>query len=361
MPTLLNATTAQAPVGGATHATKDTMPAPFEMPGSAALIPVRTPDGHHRPSATAGSEPSLGVSGWSHLQLLPSPPSDEEKYSYLRQHAGTLAVSCLVGYLCLILSQVESVLADWRVLALSPFFVVTDIFFISSVVISGGGRDFDVERHRRLVTEWRPTKHPEVDILLPVCGEPMDVLGNTWAHVAKLIADYPGVARAYVLDDAPSDAVKMLAAAFAFSYGRRPDSGHLRKSGNLNFGLGCSRGEFILLLDADFVCRQDFLTETLPYFDAEPALGILQTPQFFRVESRQNWLERGAGAIQEIFYRAIQTSRQTMGAAICVGTCAVYRRRALEENGGFTQIDHSEDLHTGFDLNRMGWSLRYIP
>ena len=28
--------------------------------------------------------------------------------------------------------------------------------------------------------------------------------------------------------------------------------------------------------------------------------------------------------------------------AICVGTCAVYRRAALEENGGATLIEHSE-------------------
>ena len=42
-------------------------------------------------------------------------------------------------------------------------------------------------------------------------------------------------------------------------------------------------------------------------------------------------------------------------AAICVGTCAVYRRAALEENGGATLIEHSEDREvTGLRSRRPG-------
>jgi cellulose synthase (UDP-forming) len=49
---------------------------------------------------------------------------------------------------------------------------------------------------------------------------------------------------------------------------------------------------------------------------AEPRLGIVQSPQHFRVLSGQNWIERGAGAVQELFYRNVQVSRQYFGAAI---------------------------------------------
>jgi len=54
-------------------------------------------------------------------------------------------------------------------------------------------------------------------------------------------------------------------------------------------------------------------------------------------------------------------SRQGSDGAICVGSCAVYRRAALDTNGGTTLIEHSEDVHTGFDLRGLGWDLRYIP
>ena len=87
----------------------------------------------------------------------------------------------------------------------------------------------------------------------------------------------------------------------------------------------------------------------------------MQSPQYFRTRGRMSWMERGAGAVQELFYRLVQVSRDRHDGAICVGSCAIYRREALAANGGTTLIEHSEDVHTGFDLRRAGWGLRYIP
>jgi cellulose synthase (UDP-forming) len=179
--------------------------------------------------------------------------------------------------------------------------------------------------------------------------------------VAVLRNHYPGQVTPYVLDDSASPQLKAMARQFGFAYATRPDRGWLKKSGNLRYGFQISDGEYILLLDADFAPRPDTLDETLPYLDMYPEVGIVQTPQFFHVLDQQTWVERGAGAIQELFYRSIQTARAKKGGAICVGSCAVYRREALRENGGMSLAEHSEDLHTGFDLHRLGWRLRYLP
>jgi cellulose synthase (UDP-forming) len=72
-------------------------------------------------------------------------------------------------------------------------------------------------------------------------------------------------------------------------------------------------------------------------------------------------MERGAGAVQESFYRVVQVSRDRFDGAICVGSCGLYRRAALDSTGGTTLIEHSEDVHTGFDVYQHGWGLRYIP
>jgi cellulose synthase (UDP-forming) len=74
-----------------------------------------------------------------------------------------------------------------------------------------------------------------------------------------------------------------------------------------------------------------------------------------------SWLERCAGATQEMFYRFIQPSRDAVGAAICVGTSAVYRREALDAIGGFPLIGHSEDLYTGLHMQEKGYQLKYVP
>ena len=62
-----------------------------------------------------------------------------------------------------------------------------------------------------------------------------------------------------------------------------------------------------------------------------------------------------------MFYRSIQVARDRFGAAICVGTSAVYRRVALEPQGGPTLIPYAEDVHTGLDVRRAGWSMVYLP
>ena len=144
------------------------------------------------------------------------------------------------------------------------------------------------------------------------------------------------------------------------SYCSRPDRGRFKKAGNLQYGFQRTTGEHVLILDADFAPRSDLLAELLPYF-ADPRVGIVQSPQFFRLLDQQNWVERGAGAVQELFYRSVQVSLQRTRAAICVGSCAVYRRASLAQNGGITLTDHSEDVHVGFDLARLGWRLQYVP
>ena len=75
----------------------------------------------------------------------------------------------------------------------------------------------------------------------------------------------------------------------------------------------------------------------------------------------QTWVENAAGAIQEVFYRSVQVARDRFGAAICVGTSAVYRRAALAAEGGPTLIPYAEDVHTGLDVRRAGWSVVYLP
>ena len=140
----------------------------------------------------------------------------------------------------------------------------------------------------------------------------------------------------------------------------RPNPGHHKKSGNLNYAFGHTSGEQIVIFDADFRPRADFLHDTLPYME-DPGVGLVQTPQYFRNSKDQTWVERAAGATLEVFYRAVQVSRDRFGSALCVGSNAVYRRSALAEAGGFTSIPYAEDSHTGLDMRFVGYRLVYLP
>ncbi len=293
---------------------------------------------------------------------LPNPPSDEEKARYSDRNLALISRTSLASFGALLISQSRFVFLNpvftWIFL---PFVLFTIAYYVISLCVNAGTREFDLDRHRALVDGWRPARYPSLDIFLPICGEPAAVLVNTWTYVAQLVAAYPGEAMAYVLDDGPDESVRQLARSFGFTWARRPNRGWMKKAGNLRHAFAHTAGEFILILDADFAPRADLPGELLPYFEVDDSLGIVQSPQYFRTTARMSWTERGAGAVQELFYRMVQVSRDRHDGAICVGSCAMYRREALAANGGSTLIGHSEDVHTGFDLRRAGWGLRYIP
>ena len=292
---------------------------------------------------------------------LPVPPSDAEKDLYADRNLALIVRTSLASFGALLISQARFVTQIPPLLALAPLIAFTLAYYIISLVVNFGTKGFDMDAHHRRVRDWRPRSYPTLDVFLPVCGEPVEVLRNTWVHVFRLLRAYPGLATAYVLDDGDSREAQQMAETLGFTYHVRPDRGWMKKAGNLRYGFSRSFGEFILILDADFAPRADLPVEILPYFSADPALGIVQSPQYFHTRGRMSWIERGAGAVQELFYRLVQVSRNRHDGAICVGSCAIYRRTALASNGGTSLIEHSEDVHTGFDLRRAGWGLRYIP
>ncbi len=263
-----------------------------------------------------------------------------------------------VGYLLIVASIAFFVYRNpWGWFLTIPI-AITTIGTLVSLFTSSRPRRDSLADHQRRVQTWAPALTPSVDVFLPSAGEDLEVLANTYAHVANLSWD--GELNVYVLDDSARPGVAELAAAHGFHYRSRPDRGHFKKAGNLRYGFGESGGDYILVLDADFVPRPDALRELAPYFD-EPDVAIVQSPQFFDVDARMNWLQRAAGATQILFYRWVQPSRDRKNAAICVGTSALYRRSALNESGGYALIGHSEDVHTGVNLMKVGYRIRYVP
>ncbi|MFN0282085.1 MAG: glycosyltransferase [Kineosporiaceae bacterium] len=292
------------------------------------------------------------------VEGLPSAPAAAERYLYLgpqrRRYAAVQGVSSL---------SIALVLAAYftQHAVLAPFVVplaLGAVYAAVSLRTTTFRRRVRLDAHRDLVASWAPATVPSIDVFLPSCGEPIALLRNTFEHVARL--RWPGRLEVLVLDDSARPEVERLARGYGFRYDTRPDRGRMKKAGNLAFGFERSSGDLVLILDADFCPAADMLRELVPYLDDE-GVGIVQSPQYFDSRRPVTWLERGAGSVQEIFYRWVQPSRDGVGGAICVGTNALYRRRALDAAGGFAQIGHSEDVHTGVALLKKGFGLRYVP
>ncbi|KAK0111050.1 hypothetical protein ONS95_001430 [Cadophora gregata] len=294
--------------------------------------------------------------------ILPSGTTDEEKYGYLKTNRFGLYLVGVFSFLTLSagmwLFVVTSVYFYWFGL----FVALLEVYLMISYTITLVGKDYDIESHNRILTEYPITDEtaPTIDIYLPCCKEPMEILANTYIYVKQL--QWPAEKiKVYVLDDGAMDAVKQLAESYGFEYIVREDRPRLKKAGNLRWAFTRTFGDFFVIFDADFCPRSDFLLETVPQHLADPKSAIVQTPQFFRVTENQTWIEQGAGAIQELFYRVVEVNRNRWGASICVGSNAVYRREALVEVGGTAEIGFSEDVHTGFYAVDRGWKVKYVP
>lgn len=289
-----------------------------------------------------------------------SAPADDEVYEYLGAQQRWIHGVLLLAFALVAWSLVEFATARPVLLPVLAVLAINVIGTVLSLATGISRRRVTWRSHQELAAGWSPpsARFGSVDVFLPTCGESLEILQNTYRNVSAMA--WPGELAIHVLDDADRPEVADLAEDFGFRYIVRPDRGHLRKAGNLRHAFSVSDGEFVVIFDADFCPRHDFLAHLMPYLD-DPQVAIVQSPQTFATTERMGWVERTAGATQEFFYRWVQPSRDKLGAANCVGTSAVYRRSALQRIGGFTPIEHSEDLHTGRHLQQLGYTIRYVP
>jgi cellulose synthase (UDP-forming) len=291
--------------------------------------------------------------------FVPAAPDDGERVLYVDACNRVLSLTQLIGWLGLSTALLLFALnSPW----LSPFLVWTllgVVYFGLSFLSNTSYRRFSLAEHDRLVARYAGFEQPSVDVFLPNCGEELVVLENTFRHVAAL--EHAGPLNVYCLDDVGRPEVKALAHQHGFTYLSRPNKGEFKKAGNLRYAYLRSSSDFIVVFDADFCPRRDFLAELLPYALTDSRVGIVQSPQYFEYRPDKNWLENGAGAVQELFYRWVMPGRDTRSSPICVGTNAIYRRSALEETDGGALVENSEDVHTGFDLLCKGYRTKYVP
>jgi cellulose synthase (UDP-forming) len=290
---------------------------------------------------------------------LPQPPDDREKYRYFGGPRRWVFTWLLIASAGVLYGYIHVAEHAWL---LTPIMWLLLMVMVPPVAVNFwlrmGRPRLTLAEHQATVAGYR--EHGEtVDVFLPSCGEPLAVLNNTFRYISKM--NWGGPKTVYVLDDSAREKVRDLADRYSFRYIVRPDPGVMKKAGNLTHALGISTGEFIVVIDADFAVRPEFLYETMPYF-SDPMVGIVQTAQYYDVGNQTfSYIQRYAGTLQNIFFRFIEPARDRYKAAICAGTNLVYRRAAVAAAGGFAWVPIGEDVHSGVKLAWAGYETRYLP
>ena len=216
----------------------------------------------------------------------------------------------------------------------------------------------EADVHEAALAGRPPTEWPSVDVLVPTYNEGFDVLEKTIVGVTRL--DHPNF-RAWVLDDGRRPWLADYCARKGVGYLTR-EGNEGAKAGNINAALARTSGEFIAILDADFVPYRPFLRRTVGFF-TDPAIGIVQTPQhFYNRDPIQNnlLLQTVWPDEQRLFFDVMAPGRDAWNAAFCCGSSSVLRRSALVEIGGVPAASVTEDLLTTLALLRRGYVTRYL-
>ncbi len=223
--------------------------------------------------------------------ILPTPPTDEEKLQYLKLNKFMFYGLGFLSYICLNVGIFLLLRTNVKYLVLLPYALYEFFYLGSSYLIGAFGKEFDFNQHKHILEDSKSLEYqPSIDVYLPCCGEPLEILNNTYTYVKRI--EYSNL-RVHVLDDGDKIEVKELAFKYGFNYIARDNRPHLKKAGNLRYAFQRTSADLFLILDADFCPRHDIFKETIPYFYHNKKLAILQTPQFFRVRHEQTWVEKG--------------------------------------------------------------------
>ncbi len=213
------------------------------------------------------------------------------------------------------------------------------------------------------IVPWRG-ETPLVCLQCPLYNEPLVVEALLEKVAALRWAE--GKLEIQMLDDSNDETSAIIerwlkqnpAAARRIHHIRRPNRvGY--KAGALNHGMSLTKAEFFPVLDADFQPAPDFLEKLMPYFGDEK-VGVVQARWEFS-NRRASLLTRFQGVFLDAHFIVEQAARFRSGLFFNFnGTAGIWRRRALEEAGGWTADTVTEDLDASYRAQSRGWKFVYL-
>ena len=207
-------------------------------------------------------------------------------------------------------------------------------------------------------------KLPRVTVQLPIFNE-LYVVDRLLQSVAEL--DYPrDLLQIQVLDDSTDETATMAqegveqlqAQGFDACFIHRDDRTGF-KAGALEHGLKTCTGEFVLILDADFVPPRDLLLKTVQYF-TDPKIGMIQS-RWGHLNRDYSLLTRIQAMFLDGHLVLEQTARSRSGRFFNFnGTAGLWRRTCIAEAGGWQHDTLTEDLDLSYRAQLAGWKFVFL-
>jgi cellulose synthase/poly-beta-1,6-N-acetylglucosamine synthase-like glycosyltransferase len=208
------------------------------------------------------------------------------------------------------------------------------------------------------------TDLPLVTIQLPVFNE-MHVVDRLLDSVAAI--DYPkDKLQIQIIDDSTDETTAICEAGaqrlrdngFDAEMIHRDDrTGY--KAGALENATHLAKGEYLFILDADFVPNADVLKKTIHYFTDEK-VGLIQT-RWGHLNRTFNVLTRVQAMFLDGHMELEQTARNRSGRFFTFnGTAGIWRKSCIADAGGWEHDTLTEDMDLSYRAQLKGWRFIFL-
>ncbi|HRI00441.1 MAG TPA: glycosyltransferase family 2 protein [Saprospiraceae bacterium] len=205
---------------------------------------------------------------------------------------------------------------------------------------------------------------PIVTVQLPIFNE-LYVVDRLLDNITQL--QYPrSKFEIQVLDDSTDETIEHAKAkvqhykelGFDIHYIHRSDRAGF-KAGALKEGMKIAKGEFIAIFDADFLPESDFLLKALPYFSSDN-IAVVQT-RWGHINEDFSLLTQLQAFQLNVHFTVEQAGRCAAGHFLQFnGTAGIWRKKAIDDAGGWQADTLTEDLDLSYRAQLKGWKINYI-
>jgi cellulose synthase/poly-beta-1,6-N-acetylglucosamine synthase-like glycosyltransferase len=211
---------------------------------------------------------------------------------------------------------------------------------------------------------YDPATTPKVTIQLPMYNE-LYVAERIIETIAQF--QYPAdKLQIQVLDDSTDETKDVIAKKVAEVAARGVNIQHIHrvdrtgyKAGALDAAMDRVEGDFIAIFDADFIPDPDFLIRTMPSFDTDN-IGVVQT-RWGHINKTYSILTELQAFGLNGHFAIEQGGRSSAGHYINFnGTGGIWRKKCIEDAGGWEHDTLTEDLDLSYRAQIKGWKFRYL-
>ena len=253
--------------------------------------------------------------------------------------------------------------------------LATTIWIICYFAVLLGLAGYGFHRYTMIFLYWKNRrKRPEpkstfenlpmVTVQLPIFNE-LHVVQRLISAVSSL--DYPkDCLQIQILDDSIDETkeicekeyAKLIEQGFDVELIHRNDRvGY--KAGALENGMKSAKGEYIYILDADFVPEPDVLHQMIHFFTDE-RVGMVQT-RWGHINKSYSLLTRVQALFLDGHHAVEQTARSRSGRFFNFnGTGGILRKSAIIDSGGWQHDTVCEDLDLSYRAQMKGWKFIYL-